>query len=106
MDAAIGGVCRQRIWKRPDSTEIIDDLRAAASIAALAMWPCRPDIWRTAKTVENKVGTYEAITPGVFHKLYGALASQGLQILSAEINTLADGLMLRSLLGPRSRFRE
>ena len=32
--------------------------------------------------------------PGVFHKLTGALASQGLRILSAEINTLAGGLVL------------
>ena len=45
-------------------------------------------------TLEFIVGTNEAITPGVFHKLTGALASQGLQILSAEINTLADGLVL------------
>ena len=47
-----------------------------------------------SKTVEFVVGTHEQITPGVFHKLTGALASQGLQILSAEINTLADGLVL------------
>lgn len=46
------------------------------------------------KTLEFVVGTHERITPGVFHKLTGALASQGLQILSAEINTLADGLVL------------
>ncbi len=45
-------------------------------------------------TIEYRVGTYEPIAPGVFHKLTGALASQGLQILSAEINTLADGLVL------------
>jgi [protein-PII] uridylyltransferase len=47
-----------------------------------------------SNTVEFTVGTYETITPGVFHKLTGALSSQGLQILSAEINTLADGLVL------------
>ena len=47
-----------------------------------------------SRTVEFVVGTHEQITPGVFHKLTGALASQGLQILSAEINTLADGLVL------------
>jgi [protein-PII] uridylyltransferase len=47
-----------------------------------------------SRTVEYVVGTHEQITPGVFHKLTGALASQGLQILSAEINTLADGLVL------------
>ncbi|HVC92099.1 MAG TPA: [protein-PII] uridylyltransferase [Pirellulales bacterium] len=43
--------------------------------------------------IEYKVGTFEAVTPGVFHKLAGALAHKGLQILSAEIHTLADGLI-------------
>ncbi|HEY2892675.1 MAG TPA: hypothetical protein VGJ16_00630, partial [Pirellulales bacterium] len=45
-------------------------------------------------TLEFVVGTQEQIAPGVFHRLTGALASQGLEILSAEINTLADGLIL------------
>ena len=45
-------------------------------------------------TVEYVVAAHEEITPGVFHKLTGALTSQRLQILSAEINTLADGLVL------------
>ncbi len=45
-------------------------------------------------TVEYTVGTYEDLTPGIFHKLTGGLSSQGLQILSADINTLADGLVL------------
>ncbi len=49
---------------------------------------------RESRTVEFVVGTHEEITPGVFYKLTGALASRGLQILSAEINTLADGLVL------------
>jgi [protein-PII] uridylyltransferase len=44
--------------------------------------------------VEYVVSTYEDITPGVFHKLTGGLTSQGLEILSADINTLADGLVL------------
>jgi [protein-PII] uridylyltransferase len=47
-----------------------------------------------SQTIQYVVGTHEQITPGVFHKLAGALASQGLEILSAEINTLADGLVL------------
>ncbi|MBI3837756.1 MAG: HD domain-containing protein, partial [Planctomycetia bacterium] len=47
-----------------------------------------------SRTVEYVVGTHEQITPGVFHKLTGALAGQGLEILSAEINTLAEGLVL------------
>jgi [protein-PII] uridylyltransferase len=44
--------------------------------------------------VEYTVGTHEDIAPGVFHRLTGALTSQGLEILSAQINTLADGLVL------------
>ena len=40
------------------------------------------------------VGAYESVTPGIFHKLTGALTGKGLQILSAEIHTLADGLVL------------
>jgi [protein-PII] uridylyltransferase len=43
--------------------------------------------------VEYTVATYETITPGIFHKLTGALSSKGQQILSADINTLADGLV-------------
>jgi [protein-PII] uridylyltransferase len=44
--------------------------------------------------VEYTIGTYEEITPGIFHKLTGALSSKRQQILSAEINTLAEGLVL------------
>ena len=44
--------------------------------------------------VEYMIGTYEDITPGVIHRLTGALTSQRLEILSAEIHTLADGLVL------------
>ena len=43
--------------------------------------------------IEYVVGTHEAITRGIFYKLTGALASTGLEILSAEIHTLADGLV-------------
>jgi [protein-PII] uridylyltransferase len=44
--------------------------------------------------VEYTVGTYEEITAGIFHKLTGALTSFRQQILSADINTLAEGLVL------------
>jgi [protein-PII] uridylyltransferase len=44
-------------------------------------------------TVEFKVGAYEDVTPGVFYKLAGALAQKGLRVLSAEIHTLAEGLI-------------
>jgi [protein-PII] uridylyltransferase len=46
------------------------------------------------QAVEYTVGTYEEITPGIFHKLTGALAARRQQILSADINTLAEGLVL------------
>ena len=61
-------------------------------------------ICRESHTVEFVVGTHERYHPGVFHKLTGALASQGLQILSAEINTLADGLVLDRFYVQRSRL--
>ncbi|MBN2477548.1 MAG: [protein-PII] uridylyltransferase [Pirellulales bacterium] len=40
------------------------------------------------------VATSEGVAPGIFYKLTGALTSHGLQIRSAVINTLADGLVL------------
>jgi [protein-PII] uridylyltransferase len=46
------------------------------------------------QTVQFIIGTREELTPGIFHKLTGALSGRGLQILSAQINTLADGLVL------------
>jgi len=46
------------------------------------------------KAVEYAVGTHEEITTGIFYKLTGALSSRGQRILSAEIHTLADGLVL------------
>jgi len=46
------------------------------------------------ETVQFSIATREQLTPGIFHKLCGALTGQGLEILSAEIHTLADGLVL------------
>jgi len=46
------------------------------------------------QAVEYTIGTYEDIVPGIFHRLTGVLTSQRMEILSAEINTLADGLVL------------
>jgi [protein-PII] uridylyltransferase len=43
--------------------------------------------------VEFTVSTNEATAAGIFARLTGALTSQGLEILAAEINTLADGLV-------------
>jgi [protein-PII] uridylyltransferase len=44
--------------------------------------------------VEYTIGTYEEIAPGIFHRLTGALTANRQQILSAEINTLSEGLVL------------
>lgn len=46
------------------------------------------------QTVLYTVGTRESVAPGIFHRLTGALTSQGLEILAAQINTLGDGLVL------------
>ena len=46
------------------------------------------------QTVQFVVGTREEVAPGIFHKLTGAFSGRGLQILSAQINTLADGWVL------------
>ncbi|MGO8690367.1 MAG: [protein-PII] uridylyltransferase [Thermoguttaceae bacterium] len=45
-------------------------------------------------TVLFTIGTSEQITSGIFHKLTGALTSHGLEIRTAQIHTLADGLVL------------
>ena len=45
-------------------------------------------------SIEFTIAAYEQLTAGIFHKLTGALASKGMQILSAEIHTLADQLAL------------
>jgi [protein-PII] uridylyltransferase len=45
-------------------------------------------------TVLFTVATCEDIVPGIFHRLTGALTSHGLEIRTAQINTLADGLVI------------
>ena len=52
------------------------------------------DFLPDSNAIEFTVGAPEQITPGSFHKLTGALTSKGLQILSAEIHTLGDKLIL------------
>ncbi len=47
-----------------------------------------------AATLQVTVGTSEAVAPGIFHKVTGALTSQRLEIRSAQIHTLAGGLVL------------
>ena len=49
-------------------------------------------------TIRLTVATHEKVAPGIFHRLTGAISAKGLQILSAEINTLADDLVLDRFL--------
>jgi [protein-PII] uridylyltransferase len=72
---------------------VADELRRIRGIGrrqAIAQGRYLPE----SNAVEYRVGTYEDVVPGVFYRLTGALSSQGLEILSAEINTLDDGLII------------
>jgi [protein-PII] uridylyltransferase len=46
------------------------------------------------EVVEYTVAAHEGIVPGIFHRLTGALTQKANQILTAEIHTLADNLVL------------
>lgn len=46
------------------------------------------------QAVTFSIGAFEQITPGIFHRLTGVLSSQGMQILSAEINAFSRGMVL------------
>jgi [protein-PII] uridylyltransferase len=70
--------------------EELDQLRRLPRDRAVAWGRYLPE----RHVVQYTVGAHEEITPGVFHRLTGALTSQGQQILSAEIYTLADELVL------------
>jgi [protein-PII] uridylyltransferase len=82
---------------------IANDLREVATLhtGEVNTW-CRY-VPETA-TVEFTVATHEHVTPGIFHKLTGALSSQGLQILSADINTLPGGIVLDRFVVQDSDF--
>jgi [protein-PII] uridylyltransferase len=69
------------------------ELRALRGLAARDVF-ARGRYLPESHTVEYTIAAHEEIAPGVFHRLAGALASQGVRILAAEINTLAGGLVL------------
>ncbi len=88
LDALPGGYLLQT---QPE--QVAADLRmlrgtpAGAAAAAGAYVP-------ETQSVVYTVCTSEGVAPGIFHRLCGALAAHGLQIRSAQINTLADELVL------------
>ena len=68
----------------------LGELQALPRDAAAAWGRFLPD----RKASEYTIAAYEGATPGIFHKLTGALTSNGVEILSAEIHTLSEGLVL------------
>ncbi|MEI7780916.1 MAG: [protein-PII] uridylyltransferase, partial [Planctomycetota bacterium] len=76
-----------------DPQSIVEELRQLSrlpdrGIFTAARW--QPE----TSTVAVTVGTRETVAPGVFHRLTGALTSQRLEILSADIHTLPGGLVI------------
>jgi [protein-PII] uridylyltransferase len=90
-ETQIGALPASCLFAAPPA-QIVEELNRIRTLprkSALAWGRILPD----RNAVEYTVGTYEDIAPGIFHKLTGALTSKGQQILSADINTLADGLV-------------
>jgi len=77
-------------WPPADTVEKLDRMRKLPHRDVAAWGNFVP----SRNAVEYTVGTYEEITPGIFYKLTGALTSHRQQILTADINTLAEGLVL------------
>jgi [protein-PII] uridylyltransferase len=77
-------------WLPAEVVERLDSLRKLPHREAIAWGRYVPAL----SAVEYTVGTYEEVTPGIFYKLTGALTSNRLQILSADINTLPEGIVL------------
>ena len=74
--------------------------KTIASTLSLACDLTRDDAVAWGSTVGDQgilefvVCAYESITSGIFHKLTGALTGEGFDILSAQINTLEQGLII------------
>ena len=74
------------------TTEILHDLdrlRAITPDQAVAWGRYLPE----RRVTEYSIGLDDTHKPGIFHRLTGALAANGLTILSASIQTLAEGLI-------------
>ena len=93
----VGSSRSRRCPRLPAAGLTAADLRGAGPAASPGAATTSPPGSTTVperKVCTYFVGAYESITPGIFHKLTGALTGKGLQILSAEIHTLADDLVL------------
>ena len=83
-----GGGCRERTLQHEErvSDNLLRPLCADVSVAM--KYQAEMDV------VQCTVATSEEVTPGIFSRLTGAFSSNGLQIRSAQIHTLPDGLVL------------
>ncbi len=67
------------VWRLADAKVLVDSEYEAA-----------------VRTTEYTIYTRDSLTPGIFSKIAGALAAKDLQILDAQIATLADGIVIDS----------
>jgi [protein-PII] uridylyltransferase len=75
------------------AADVLDDLRRLRELprkGAVAWGRYLPQ----QEVIEYSIGADEHVTTGIFHRLTGVLTSQRLQILSAEIHSLAGSLIL------------
>lgn len=73
--------------------QVAQELRRLRSLAPNEVWAdvrLQPETESLVITIGARAG----LTDGMFHKLAGAMACKGLEILSAEICTLAEGVAL------------
>jgi [protein-PII] uridylyltransferase len=83
----------QAYLRDTEPERIVEELRQLTrlperGIVASARW--QPG----TSTVAITVGTRESVAQGIFHRVTGAITSQRLEILAADINTLPGGLVL------------
>lgn len=76
-----------------EPARIVEELRQLSRLPASGVFVATRWQPNTA-TVAVTVGTRENVAPGVFHRLAGALASQRLEILAADIHTLEGRLVI------------
>ena len=77
----------------PTTEDLVDDLNRLRPLQrgdAVAWGRYLP----ARNVVEYSIGVYDSPRLGIFHRLTGAMSSNGLEVLSAEIHSLADGLCL------------
>lgn len=76
-----------------DVDTIVRDLRWLASLGDCPV-DVRVEYRPSNETLSLTIATREDVVEGIFHRLTGAITSRGLEILAAQIYTLADGLII------------